>query len=98
MIAASAIGSFEAIALQAALGAAVGLFAGFCYFAALWWNVGLFERGATPSALLLLLMRFGALAAVFAGLAKVGPFALLAGAGGLLAARRLLIRRLGKLG
>ena len=84
-------------ALQAIVGIAVGGVAGLAYFGALWWNVGLFERGATPRALFVLLSRFAALVLVFVGLVKFGAFALLAGAGGLLVARLLLIRRLGRL-
>ncbi len=82
--------------LQAILGAAVGALAGLGYFVALRWNVTLFEQGATPRALLLLLIRFAALAAVFVLLAKCGPFALLAGLAGLLIARRAVLRRLGR--
>lgn len=93
----SAPAAFGSLALQALVGAGVGLAAGFAYFRALWWNVGLFERGATPKALALLLARFAALAGVFIGLAKYGALALLAGAGGLLVARKILVRRLGKL-
>jgi N-ATPase, AtpR subunit len=59
------------------------------------WNVALFERGATPKAIVLLMTRFAVLAAVFAGLAKLGAPALLAAAAGLLAARRAILRRLG---
>jgi F1F0 ATPase subunit 2 len=82
--------------LQIVAGAVIGALTGLAYFSALWWNVGLFEQGATPKAFALLLARFAVLAAVFIGLAKTGAFALLAGAGGLLLARKFLIRRLGK--
>lgn len=78
-------------------GAAVGGLAGYAYFSALWWNVGMFERGAAPKAIFVLVLRFALLAAVFIALAKLGALALLAGAGGLLAARRIVIRRVGKL-
>lgn len=89
--------TLPSLALQIALGAAAGGAAGFAYFTALRWNVDLFERGAAPKALLLLVMRFGLLAALFVGLAKLGAAALLSAALGLLAARRVLLRRLGGL-
>ncbi len=85
------------LAFQIALGAAAGAAAGYAYFTALRWNVDLFERGATPKAILLLASRFALLAALFVGLAKVGAPALLAAAIGLLVARRVTLRRLGGL-
>ena len=91
------IAALPSFALQVALGAAVGAAAGFAYFTALRWNVDLFERGATPKALLVLVTRFALLAALFVGLAKLGAPALLSAALGLLAARRVTLRRLGGL-
>ncbi|CAN2536023.1 hypothetical+protein [Methylocapsa aurea] len=85
------------LALQLALGAGAGFGAGLAYFRALRWNVDLFERGVTPKAILLLITRFAALAAALAALAKIGALALLSGALGLLAARRIVLRRLGGL-
>ncbi len=92
---ASVIAALPSLALQVGLGAAVGAAAGFAYFTALRWNVDLFERGATPGAILLLLTRFALLSALFVALAKLGAPALLAAALGLLAARRVTLRRLG---
>ena len=83
-------------ALQALVGASVGGLAGAAYFAALWRNVTLFESGATPRALALLVARFFGLALVLVGLAKFGALALLAGAAGLLVARQIVMRRYGK--
>ena len=91
------IADLPSLALQIALGAAAGAAAGFAYFTALRWNVDLFERGATPGAILLLVTRFGLLAALLVGLAKLGAPALLAAALGLLAARHWTLRRLGGL-
>jgi F1F0 ATPase subunit 2 len=91
------IPAIPSLALQVALGAAAGAGAGFAYFTALRWNVALFERGATPKAILLLLTRFALLAALFVALAKLGAPTLLAAALGLLAARRVTLRRLGGL-
>ncbi|ATQ66544.1 MULTISPECIES: N-ATPase subunit AtpR [Methylosinus] len=89
--------SAAALALQLALGAGAGFAAGLAYFWALRWNVDLFEQGVTPKAVLLLIARFAALAAALAALAKIGALALLCGALGLLAARRIVLRRLGGL-
>lgn len=91
------IAALPSLAFQVALGVVTGAAAGFAYFTALRWNVDLFERGATPGAILLLVMRFALLAALFIALAKVGAPALLAAALGLLAARRVTLRRLGGL-
>ena len=85
------------VLIQLTLGAGAGAAAGVAYFTALRWNVDLFERGATPKAILLLVTRFAALAALFVALAKIGAPALLAAALGLLAARRAVVRRLGGL-
>jgi F1F0 ATPase subunit 2 len=86
-----------AVALQACVGAAVGAVAGYVYFTALWWNVALFDKGATAGAVLLVVARFALLAAIFFLLAKSGAPPLLAGAVGLLIARRFAIRRFGGL-
>jgi F1F0 ATPase subunit 2 len=94
---ASMIAALPSLALQIALGAAAGAAAGFAYFTALRWNVDLFERGATPIAILLLVTRFALLTALLVALAKLGAPALLSAALGLLAARRITLRRLGGL-
>jgi F1F0 ATPase subunit 2 len=91
------IAALPSLAFQIALGAAGGAAAGFAYFTALRWNVDLFERGATPKAILLLVTRFALLSALFVALAKLGAPALLSAALGLLAARRVTLRRLGGL-
>ena len=85
------------LALQLTFGAAAGGVAGLAYFMALRWNVALFERGATPRAILLVVTRFALLSAFFVALAQLGAPALLAAALGLLAARRVTLRRLGGL-
>ncbi len=83
------------LALQSIAGAMAGVLLGFGYFKALWWNVTLLDRGETKSALLLFGARFVILAGAFFLLARLGALPLLAGAAGLLAARRALMRRLG---
>jgi F1F0 ATPase subunit 2 len=91
------IATIPSLVFQIALGAAAGAAAGFAYFMALRWNVDLFERGATPIAILLLVTRFALLTALLVALAKLGAPALLSAALGLLAARRITLRRLGGL-
>ncbi|MGE5388679.1 MAG: ATP synthase subunit I [Hyphomicrobiales bacterium] len=83
------------LALQLCAGGLVGAIAGYGYFTALWWNVRLIDRGATGRALLLLAARVAALTLTLFVLVRFGALALLAGAGGLLAARRVLVQRLG---
>ena len=97
MIITAAFDSLATTAFPLIVGAAVGIMTGLCYFGALWWNISFLERGMAPRAIFLFLLRFTVLAAVFGGLAKIGALALLAGAGGLLAARHLLLRGSGKL-
>jgi F1F0 ATPase subunit 2 len=74
----------------------VGAVVGYGYFTALWWNVVLIDRGSTGRALLLLAARVAVLALTLLILVRFGALALLAGAGGLLAARHVLVRRIGK--
>jgi hypothetical protein len=85
----------SALALQLCAGGLVGWIAGYGYFTALWWNVRLIDGGATGRALLLLAARIAALTLTLFVLVRFGALALLAGAAGLLAARRVLMRRLG---
>jgi F1F0 ATPase subunit 2 len=74
----------------------VGAIVGYCYFTALWWNVVLIDRGSTGRALFLLAARVAVLVLTLFILVRFGALALLGGAGGLLAARRVLVRRIGK--
>lgn len=83
------------LTLQLCIGAVVGAAVGYGYFSALWWNVLLIDRGATTRALFLFAARIALLALTLFGLVQIGALALLAGAAGLLAARRLLVKRLG---
>ncbi|MGJ0508650.1 MAG: N-ATPase subunit AtpR [Methylocystis sp.] len=83
------------LALQVCGGGLAGAIAGYLYFTGLWWNVLLIDRGATGRAALLLVARVAALALTLFVLVRIGALALLAGAAGLLAARRVLMRRLG---
>lgn len=90
-----AYGPVSSLVLQLCVGAVVGAAVGYGYFSALWWNVLLIDRGAATRALLLFAARIALLAATLFGLVHIGALALLAGAAGLLAARRLLIKRIG---
>jgi hypothetical protein len=83
-------------ALPGGGGFLIGAVAGLCYFASLWWNVGLFARGGALLGIVVQASRFAAIAGVFFVLAKFGAVALLSGALGLLFSRRLLLRRLGE--
>lgn len=81
-------------AAQAAIGFVVGMLAGLAHFTMLRWNVLLLTTGSPARAIALQLARLGALAAIFFMLARMGPWALLCGAGGLLLARHAVIRRI----
>jgi len=81
------------LATQIALGLLVGLLAGLAHFTMLRWNVRLLTTGSSGKAIALQLGRLAALAAIFFGLARIGPWALLCGAGALLVARHAVIRR-----
>ncbi len=79
---------------QAAIGFFVGTLAGLVHFTMLRWNVRLLTTGSTGQAIALQLARLGALALIFFVLARMGAWALLCGAGGLLLARQAVIRRI----
>lgn len=80
----------------ALIGFTVGVLLGLIHFGSLWWNLRLLASAGALRALAVQLLRFALLAVVLAGLAKLGAAALLAGALGLLLARGLLLRRLGR--
>lgn len=82
----------------AAVGLGVGLVAGGAYFASLWWNTRLYlEGGRALLAILLQVVRFALLLVALAALALFGALPLLMGAVGLLIARTLVVRRLGRM-
>ena len=89
-----------AATLHLAAYAAVGLIAGFAvgvpYFASLWWSTRLFVTGSAGRAVVLQLGRIGMALAVLILLARLSFIALLSGALGFLAARALLLTRLGE--
>lgn len=87
--------NLSSLAMQCAAGGVAGAVLGYGYFRALWWNVELIDRGAKASAAALFAARFALLALALFLLARVGAPALLAAAAGLLAARRLALRRFG---
>ncbi|HYQ38505.1 MAG TPA: ATP synthase subunit I [Pseudomonas sp.] len=71
----------------------VGGLAGLLHFASLALNLRLFTAGRVAAGLALQLLRLALTAAVLAGLARFGVGAVLAGALGLLLARRWVLRR-----
>ncbi|MFP3504816.1 ATP synthase subunit I [Burkholderia sp. SIMBA_062] len=81
------------LAAQIAIGLPVGVLAGLIHFAGLHWNVRLLSAGMPGRAIGLQLARLGALAVVLVLLARLGPWSLLSGAGGLLLARHAMLRR-----
>jgi hypothetical protein len=91
-----ALPPLSSLALQACAGAVIGAVAGHGYFTALWWNVLLIDRGATARALLLFATRVALLVLTLFILVRIGALSLLAGAAGLLLARRRLLRRIGR--
>jgi len=78
------------------LGLAAGLLQGLIHFGSLWWNARLYTRGGWAQALGLQLLRFCLLLAVLGTLAWLGAAFLIAGALGLLLARGLMLRFLGR--
>ena len=78
---------------QATAGLPLGGLLGFLHFGSLWWNTRLFVSGSFLRAFAIQLTRFGLLLAALFILAKMGALALLFGGLGLLATRRLQLRR-----
>jgi F1F0 ATPase subunit 2 len=78
------------------LGLAAGVLLGLIHFGSLWWNSRLYAGGGWGQALGLQLLRFCLLLAVLGALAWLGASFLLAGALGLLLARGLVLRFLGR--
>ena len=76
---------------------AVGFLFGLAHFGSLWWNARLYAGHGAVLALALQLVRLGLLVLVLATLARLGAAPLVAAASGLLVARLLLVRRLGRL-
>jgi hypothetical protein len=80
-------------AAQAPLGVLVGIAAGGVHFATLHRNVRLLARGRLAHALALQCARLGGLLLVLFLLTKLGPWALLGGALGVLIARSIVLHR-----
>lgn len=79
---------------QVIAGLVIGTMVGLIFFGALWWNVHLLVHGNAVKAVVLHLVRFAALIAVFYLAARFGPLALLATALGLLIGRSIVLRRM----
>jgi F1F0 ATPase subunit 2 len=80
---------FAALVAALAAGAALGA----AHFGSLWWSVVLLRDGRTVAGIAAQALRFVALAAALALIARQGAAPLLAAALGVLAARGLLLRR-----
>ncbi|WP_062643091.1 N-ATPase subunit AtpR [Caballeronia arationis] len=79
--------------VQVAFGCLVGTMAGLLHFTTLHWCVRLLSVGAPGKAVAVHGARLGVLVLTFFVLAKLGPWALLCGAHGLLLARDVVLRR-----
>jgi F1F0 ATPase subunit 2 len=79
---------------QIATGLCVGFLAGSIHFASLHWNVRLIVAGSPGWAFALQLLRMAGVAVLFFALAKLGTWALLCGAAGLLLARFAILLRI----
>jgi F1F0 ATPase subunit 2 len=76
-----------------AIGLVAGMLVGLIHFTTLHWNVRLLVAGTPAKAFALQGLRLAGVAALFFVLAKLGPWALLCGAAGLLLARYAILRR-----
>jgi hypothetical protein len=85
--------SYPALSTQIPAGLGIGLAFGFVYFSSLHRNVRLMVSGAPVKAFVVQLVRFAGVACVLFLLAKLGPWALLSGAGAILPARFAVLRR-----
>ena len=80
--------------LAAGPGFLVGLMAGACHFASLYWNARLFAAGRAGAALALQAIRIMLIAVLFYALAHLGAFALIAALAGLVLTRAIVIHRM----
>lgn len=85
--------SYSALSTQIPAGLCIGLAYGLIHFSSLRSNVRLMVSGAPVKAFVVQLMRSAGVASVFFLLAKLGPWALLSGAGAILPARFAILRR-----
>ena len=83
-------------AITAPLGLVVGLLIGAIHFGSLWWTARAYAGGGLVRPLVVHVLRFVLTVAVLVGLARIGAVALLAGALGLVVARALVVRRVGR--
>jgi len=79
------------------LGLAAGAILGAAHLASLWWSVTLMRDGRPILGVVVQALRFVALAAALALIARHGAAPLIAAAFGVLAARAVLLRRLEKM-
>ncbi len=79
--------------VQIATGLCVGFLTGSLHFTSLYLNVRLLVAGSPGRAVALQLLRMAGVAILFFALARLGPWALLSGAAGLLLARFAILQR-----
>lgn len=82
--------------LKIAAGGVAGGIAGVAYFASLFANARWYARRTIGVAVVLQALRFGMLSLLLYGLAHLGPMALLSGLGGIVIARHVVVRFLGR--
>ncbi|MGG1947326.1 ATP synthase subunit I [Trinickia sp. NRRL B-1857] len=82
--------------LKIAAGGMAGGIGGVAYFASLFANARCYARRAIGVAIVLQALRFGMLGLLLYGLAHLGPMALLSGLGGIVIARHVAVRFLGR--
>ncbi|WP_080424871.1 ATP synthase subunit I [Burkholderia ubonensis] len=82
--------------LQIAAGGTAGAVAGAAYFAALHANARWYARHAMAVAVVMQVLRFGMLGLMLYGLARLGSAALLSGLAGIVVARHVAVRLLGR--
>jgi F1F0 ATPase subunit 2 len=87
----------HAVAMATALaGLLAGALLGIAHFGSLWWNVRIYARGGALAAFALQILRMALIAAGLWGVARLGSFALIASAPGVLLARGVMLRRFGR--
>jgi F1F0 ATPase subunit 2 len=82
--------------LPGVAGLLAGVLLGFAYFGSLWWNTRLYSTGTAVRALTVQVLRLGVLVAALVVLARFGAVALLAAVLGLLLARTVVLRVVGR--
>jgi F1F0 ATPase subunit 2 len=88
----------SAVTIAVLAAALAGAALGAAHFGSLWWSVVLMRNGRTAAGVAVQALRFAALAAALAMMARLGAGPFLAAALGVLAARALMLRRARRIG